>query len=161
MTHFHVPRKSSRKRIAQLNITSLIDIFTILLVFLLKNYSVEGDIVSISPNLELPSAAVDKKPNRDFLVTISKDYITVEQEHIVDIGNLPELELSIPELKQELVSHRNKVEEIQKTNSRVTFTGKVLLQGDKDTQFRILKQVMYTCGEAGYKNISLVLRKKE
>lgn len=161
MTHFRIPRASSRKRIKQLNITSLIDIFTILLVFLLKNYSVEGDIVTIAPNLDLPAAAVEKKPTRDYLVSISKDYITVEQEHLVDIDQLPTDELTIPELKAELLDHRQKVEAIQQTNDAVSFTGKVLLQGDKDTPFRVLKQVMYTCGESGYTDISLVLRKKE
>ncbi len=161
MTHFHIPRVSSRKRIKQLNITSLIDIFTILLVFLLKNYSVEGDIVTISPDLDLPSATVEKKPTRDFLIAVSSNYISVEQIHVVDLSKLSAELLVIPELKRELVSNRERIEEIQKMNPAVAFTGKVLIQADKAIPFRIIKQVMWTCGDSGYQNISLVLHKKE
>ncbi|OQY27466.1 MAG: hypothetical protein B6244_10460 [Candidatus Cloacimonetes bacterium 4572_55] len=161
MTHFRIPRASNRKRIKQLNITSLIDIFTILLVFLLKNYSVEGDIVSISPDLNLPAAAVEKKPNRDFMVTVSKAHISAEHVHVVDLNDVDQAGLSIPELKQEMVNHRQKIEKFQETNSSIAFTGKVLIQADEEIPFRTIKQVMFTCGESGYQDISLVLRKRE
>lgn len=161
MKNFRLPRMASKRKIRTLNITSLIDIFTILLVFLLKNYSVEGEIVTIAPDLNLPAASVNKKPTRDLLVAISLDYISVEQIHTVSLNNLPVNDLLIPELIAELDAHRQKIDDIRQTNETVAFTGKVLIQGDQDIPFKILKQVMFTCGQAGYHDISLVVRKKE
>ena len=161
MKLFRLPYNSHKRQIRQLNITSLIDILTILLVFLLKNYSVEGEMVTIAPDLNLPAAAIDKKPTRDLLVTISPKYLSVEQKHILDLAHFPQNELLIPELKAQLGQHKQKIDEFNKTNPSITFTGKVLIQGDQDLSFGIIKQVMYTCGESGYHDISLVVRKKE
>lgn len=154
--------QETRPKHVELHLTSMIDMFTILLVFLLKNFSAEGEIMAISEDLKLPEASFNKKPVASLIVAVTKEFITLEGEHIIEVKeiiNTPEL--VIPKLKERLEAKANYVKEIAKINPTIIFTGDVTIQGDKAIPFKLLQKIMYTCGQAEYNNIKLATLQKE
>lgn len=146
----------------QLRLTSMIDMFTILLVFLLKSYSAEGQIITISNDLRLPDSTAKKPPIASPIVIVTQDRVLLDDEQV---GSLQQIfgndELEIPELSRALASHRQIAERLGAVDASLGFKGEITVQGDKEIPFRILKKIMFTCGKAGYNNIYLAVNKQE
>ena len=80
-------RRRRRKRgegTVKLNITSMIDMFTLMVVFLLKNYSAQGQLVTPATNLMLPTSSVEKNAGEALGVKISQTTIMVENTVVID-----------------------------------------------------------------------------
>ena len=73
-----------RKKEVRLMLVSLIDTFVILVVFLFQNFSAEGDIMSIAPDLTLPEARVDNKPTQSVIVAVTNESIVVEGKRVAE-----------------------------------------------------------------------------
>jgi biopolymer transport protein TolR len=137
--------EEGRKREVRLMLVSLIDTFVILCVFLFQNFSAEGDIMSIAPDLTLPEARVENKPTQSVIVAVTNKSVVVEGKKVADADEaLKAPDLVINGLYQEMV--------------RIA-TLKRAIQGDKSITFELLKRVMYTCGRAEYGEISLAVLK--
>ena len=84
-----------------------------------------------------------------------------ENRKIADVQQvLSSEELVIPELNEWLRTRREATELISQYSNTTTFKGDVTIQGDKRIRFRLLKKIMYTCGQQGYNNFSLAVRKR-
>ncbi|MEK7773735.1 MAG: biopolymer transporter ExbD, partial [Deltaproteobacteria bacterium] len=70
-------------------------------------------------------------------------------------------DMEIPPLSGELNDNTKKIDFIAKNNPSLKFNGTVLIQGDKRIPFAVLEKIMYTCGQAGYSNISLAVFSSE
>jgi biopolymer transport protein ExbD len=85
-----------------------------------------------------------------------------EDKVVANVGEvLNSEELIIPGLNAWLELRREATEKISKYSSKTKFTGEILILGDKRIRFRLIKKIMYTCGQQGYNNFSLVVQKKE
>lgn len=159
-------RNRRRKRgdgIVKLNITSMIDMFTLMVVFLLKNYSSQGQLVTPATGLLLPTSSVEKNASEALSVKVSKNTIMVENDIIIDEQMYRKLitqqEFMIDPLYKVLNKH---CEEAKKSAKmfKTEFSGKISIQGDIEIPYNILTRVMYTCGQAGYPMMNLVVYRR-
>ena len=152
--------EEGRKREARLMLVSLIDTFVILVVFLFQNFSAEGDIMSIAPDLTLPEARIDNKPTQSVIVAVTNESIVVEGKRVADSDEaLMDPDLVIDGLYEEMVRIADLKRAIAELDETKEFRGEVIIQGDKQITFELLKRVMYTCGRAEYGEISLAVLK--
>jgi biopolymer transport protein ExbD len=152
--------EEGRKREVRLMLVSLIDTFVILCVFLFQNFSAEGDIMSIAPDLTLPEARVENKPTQSVIVAVTNKSVVVEGKKVADADEaLKAPDLVINGLYQEMVRIATLKRAIAELDEGREFRGEVIIQGDKSITFELLKRVMYTCGRAEYGEISLAVLK--
>jgi biopolymer transport protein ExbD len=149
-------------KVVKMQITSLVDMMTVLVVFLLKSFSAEGDIITPSNGLTLPSSTAKKKAEVAFRLSITQYHLLVEGQPILTIEDMMKGEdIIVPELAQILGDRRKATERIAQNSTNITFKGDVVIEADKKIQFRMLQRIMYTCGQAGFSNFSLLVLKKE
>lgn len=161
---FPPSKKKQKKELseASLNLNSLMDMFTIILLFLLVSFTSEGEVVSASPKFKLPVSSAQKKPEQKLTVQITSDEILVDGNKIMDIREIANNEdYTINPLLDALNSNIKKVEYVAQRSSDFVFKGDVVIQGDQKIPFILLEKVMFTCGEAGYGNISLAVMSRE
>ncbi|MDZ4677545.1 MAG: biopolymer transporter ExbD [Oligoflexia bacterium] len=148
-----------------LQITSMIDMFTIILVFLLKSYS--SSVVDMAPmkDLRLPSSTATVSPVEALKLAVSKDGIYVDDKSIVvfENGQLPKSATDasdtrfIKPLFEALNTLAQKSKNIAKQNENVTFDGKIVFQADQSLNYQLIKKVMYTATIAGYSDFKFAV----
>ena len=143
-------------------LTSLIDVMTILLIYLLKSFSSEGEIVTVSKDLMLPESSAKKIPHLTVVLTVNNNFILAEGKEIVRLTRvLSSNELIIPELNQWLKKRRTITQNNDQYTNEKKFQGDITIQADKRIRFKLLKKIMYTCGQQEYNNFSLAVLKRE
>lgn len=148
----------SRKKVVGLNLTSLMDVFTILVFFLLANSS-SNEVLSTPKHIELPDSVVESKPRETVVIMVGPETVLVQGEAV---ANTPELienrSENIPEITQRLdLLERN----IIGINSQTAIASKeVTILADKTIPFNVLKKIMTTCTGSGYGRISLAVIQK-
>lgn len=152
-------RSRTKRGTFSLRLTSMIDMFTILLVFLLKSYSAEGQIMTITKDLRLPESTATKPPSVASVVAITREWILLDGRPVEEINNIESSgTLLIENLYNELKNLRSLTEGIgQLSESMSGFRGTIAIQGDKDLPFSLLKKIMLTCGQVGYNNMLLAV----
>lgn len=161
---FQPIRRDSRKRKTEisLRLTSMIDMFTILLVFLLKNFSTEGQVISVAQDLKLPISTAEKPPEVTSAIAITEDLLMLDGKSIVAVNRLEQDEkLIIPELFAELKQLRSLNERVGAISSSFSFTGKISIQADRELPYLVIKKIMFTCGQAGYNDMLLTVNKPD
>jgi biopolymer transport protein ExbD len=148
----------SRKKVVGLNLTSLMDVFTILVFFLLANSS-SNEVLSTPKHIKLPDSVVESKPRETVVIMVGPETVLVQGEAV---ANTPELienrNANIPEITQKLdLLERN----IIGINSQTAIASKeVTILADKTIPFNVLKKIMTTCTGSGYGRISLAVIQK-
>lgn len=156
-------RQSQSSKKEMLNITAMVDMMTILVVFLLK--SMDATSIKTPPeDLRLPAAATGDEPKEALLVQVSPKYILVNEKVILELvdGKIKAADVAqndtylIPALEKELLAEADKSILIQeKTNDLIKFKGTMFVQADKDLDYAILKRVLYTSSVAGFGDLQL------
>ena len=145
----------------KLQLTSMMDMFTIILVFLLMTYSTHGQLINPSQDLTLPSSIIQHPPELGLDVTVSADWILVNGKPVELTSNVMSYDgYIVPRLQSELRRYAKealKMEEMYGTK----FSGKVTIQGDKNLPYKLLIKVMATCGQSDYPNMRLVVYREE
>lgn len=156
-------QRSRRPSLLVLNITSMLDMFTILIIFLLKSYSAEGIILTIPAEIHLPRSTTQSAPEPGLVVEVSMTSLVVDGRPLdLDLASVHRSDaLIIEELYEHLMLKAMQYEEISSLNPNAGFTGRLVLEGDRDVPFRLLKKILYTCGQAGFINQSLAVFQKE
>ena len=155
-------RRKSGDQFAKPQMTSLVDVLTVLVFFLLKNFSSEGDIVTQTKNLELPMSSSKAKPEQMLNISISSKHILVEGTPVALVAEEQERGGNdIPGLARFLEDKRKQTEEISEYDKNVSFSGKLVIQGDKSIPYWLLQKVLATCGDNGYSSFSLAVMKKD
>jgi len=146
-----------------LQITSMIDVFTILLVFLLKSYSSEGQLVQLAESIQLPVSTAEEALHPAVTVAFNGQSLFVDGLLLIDDVSpyVASDELLVPPLYDVLVEKAQRTREIAAVNPSVVFTGEIVLQGDREIPFRLLKKVIFTAGQAEYLNQSLAVFQEE
>lgn len=145
----------------RVNLTSMMDMFTIILVFLLKNYSTEGSLIQPSEYLTLPSSTIRQSPEVALDLVISKEWVMVNHEPVLRVTDIIAQDgLIIPDLQNKLDIYAREAKQMEESYG-TKFSGKIAIQGDKDVPYKLLVKIMATCGKSGYPNMRLVVYKKE
>jgi biopolymer transport protein ExbD len=153
-------RRHKFSKPATIQLTSLIDILTVLVFFLLVN-SQNVTSVPSSKHLELPKSTAERRPNDVLTVMVTGDYIIVEGIKVIDSPSAMAIKGDlIGPLATELTYRASKTP--PKLNPQGIPEREILVLGDKDTPYQLLRKVMATCSAADYSKISFaVLRAKE
>lgn len=150
--------RSKPARTESLKLTSMMDILTVLLLFLLKSFVVDGEVVSPPPNVELPGSTADTPPETSLVIAISNESILLSGTPITSIREaMADDDLLIAALDEQLDIAYARMEEIATRQGREAPDGKVTIQGDKNLEFRLLQKVMYTCSFSGFDQLSLAV----
>ena len=155
-------KKFRRKRKFALHLTSLIDVFMILLVFLIKNFSTRPEMTLLSQNINLPISTASKSPEMSIAIAATKYDIFINGKWVETIGNIgKQKKLLNPKIYETLLQEKKKTFFISSKIPEIPFRGKVIIQADKLIPYKIIKKIMYTCGQAEFGDISLHVLRKE
>ena len=142
------------KKVPGLNLVSLMDIFTILVFFLMVNSS-DVQVIQPSSDVKLPVSIADQLPRDLLTVTVSHEDILVAGRIVGQVAKAQTQEaLIIPGLKKELDYQAGRTK-VADPNLRP-----IMVVADRELPYRLLKRIMTTCVEAGFSNISLAVNRK-
>lgn len=149
-------RHQRKKGNASLQMVSLIDIFTVLVFFLLIN---SGDVqVNLDTStLKLPLSVAESKPKEAVVVLVNRSDILVQGRKVATVSEVAVMQGNIiPALKTELDYQAERAARAVKKGE----PNDVTIMGDKEIPYALLKKIMLTCSSANYSNISLAVNKR-
>lgn len=163
--------RRNKKGSFELDITSLLDILVILLVFLLKSYSSSGIIINVPEGIVLPSSVSKTNNSPGVMVQVSADKIWVDDEEILTTDDGVKFEgdrlydqggRRIIPLFDALVKKKQEIDLIAASSPNAKpFSGVANFIVDKTLKYSYLKKLMYTCAEAGFKEYKFVVMGQE
>jgi biopolymer transport protein TolR len=149
-------RKSRNQSMVDMNLVSLIDVFTILIFFLLFNTGVE---ILPTAAVKLPQSMAEKAPLETVVVILSGEDIVVEGRQIAKVAEVMALpgDLIVP-LKAELdlQAQRQVVRKENEAQSKA-----LTIMGDKDIPYQLLRKVMFTAARANFSDVSFAVRRRD
>ena len=148
----------NRLKITKMNLTSLMDVFTILVFFLLVN-SGSVEVVEAPKDVKLPESRVESKPRETVVISISAEEVLVQGKLVAfveDIINNKEnavepINARLAELKESVIGINTQT---------VAASQEVTILADRSVPFTVVKTVMSTCTAEGYENVSLAVIQK-
>lgn len=143
----------------ELNMNSMMDMMTIILLFLLKSFSTDGALVAPSEDLTLPTSFRTEKPKKELNVAISNDAIIVNDIPVIALSQLRQDEMMIPALNAKLAEYALLEKQLELEVGK-EFTHQVIIQGDRAIPFEVLIKVMYTCSQSEFYKMRLLTVKK-
>lgn len=141
---------------AGLYLTSMVDMFAIMVIFLLQSFSAEGELIILPKDIELPKAENVGILERAPSIVISQDKIILDG---VTIGNTQDLanqtEWANADIQSALKGFKTKLEkEAQEKNlppeEIEKYTAKINISADRRLQFQVVKKVIYNAGYSGF-----------
>lgn len=156
-------RFHSRHSDVEINLGAMVDMFTLLLTFLLMSFGSSVLEVENSDGMRIPSSIATTEPNELLQVLVSSKGIYVDKKLIVELENSNLKAESIDAndknfirpLFEALDKEAKKSQEISEKNSSLKFKGEIIIQADENSSYALLKNVMYTSMLAGYADIKL------
>jgi len=143
---------------AGLNLVSLMDVFTILVFFLLVNSS-SSDVMEPPKRIKLPDSVVEAKPRETVIVMITPEYVLVQGEPVITTQEVVDSKAPIIEqVKERLLMQQKKV--IGISTKTVAQSKEVTVLAHRTVPFHLMKKVMASCTSAGYGKISLAVVQK-
>jgi biopolymer transport protein ExbD len=141
-----------------LNLVSLMDIFTILVFFLLVNSS-DVQTLPNAKDMKLPESIAEKKPEETVTILVGRIDILVQGTPVAKIADVMAIKGNdIPALREALLSQNDRV---LRREAKDDIAGReVTIMGDKDIPYRLLKKIMATCTNSDYGQISLAVLQK-
>jgi len=151
-------RHDRGKKSIALNLVALMDIFTILVFFLLVNSS-DVETLPNAKDIQLPQSIAETKAKESVVILISEEDILVQGSPVAKVADVMKLKGNdIPLLRQALLSQNDRV--MRRETQDDIADREVTIMGDKDIPYRLLKKVMATCTMADYGQISLAVLQK-
>lgn len=156
-------KRTKKREAPELMITSLLDAFTILLLYLIKNFSADGESITVSPDLILPESSAQKDAKAPKVaISVSKNEISMDGKVIITIEDVNDYDaLVIPPLQDQLEISKEEEKQMVRLGAALKFEGKVMLQIDKKVPFKIMYKVMATCGQVGYTKMDMAVIRQE
>lgn len=152
-------RFNKPKKDIGLNITSMMDMFTIMLVFMLKNFAAEGNIVTNADNLVLPYSESKKSPEEVHVaMNCSHDWVIIDNEPVVPTPTVKNQDDAVvSKIKEKLDHCMAQEEKMVRIGAINRVKGIIIIQIDKNMGFDIVYKLMASCGAAGYNDIRLAV----
>lgn len=154
-------KKHRRSGAAAPQLTSMMDMMTIMLLFLLKTYSVSGALIKPAEGVQLPNSTVTKEPAKVLSLIITRDGLYEDVSHkerrlIEDEASLQDDNaVELPKLFAYLSQVQDRNRQLGRDEKRT-----LTIQGDKTTPYRWILKVINTCSNAGFEKIDFVVFKE-
>ncbi len=148
----------ARKHKSELSLTSLMDVFTILVFFLLVNQSAV-EVLEPPREIKLPDSIVEARPRQTLVITVSEQMIMVQGEPTISVADILATK---DEILRPVMERLNQVRltTIGLNTEAVAKTNEVVILAHKTIPFKVLKKLMSTCTVSGYSKISLAVIQK-
>jgi biopolymer transport protein ExbD len=148
----------SRKKVVALNLTSLMDVFTILVFFLLANSS-SSEVVTAPKQIKLPDSVVETKPRETLVILVGPEAILMQGEPVVSTAEL------LDGKQERIAAIAERLELLERniigiSTKAAIASQEITILADRTIPFRVLKKVMSTCTDSGYSRISLAVIQK-
>jgi len=148
----------NRGKVSKMNLTSLMDVFTILVFFLLVN-SGSVEILEAPKEVTLPESRVESKPRETVVIFVSKEEVLVQGKAVALVADILEgrseatdpIYSRLAELKATVIGPNT---------LSVADSQEVTILADKSVPFAVIKRIMSTCTDGGYENVSLAVIQK-
>jgi biopolymer transport protein ExbD len=147
-----------RTKVTGLNLTPLMDVFTILVFFLLFHSS-GGDVLESPKQIKLPDSVVEAKPRETVVIMVSPEVVVVQGEAVIPTPVLLDDRIeTVAEITERLKQLERNI--IGISTKTVAQSKEVTILADKTIPFKVLKKIMSTCTGSGYGRISLAVIQK-
>jgi biopolymer transport protein ExbD len=153
---FHLPGDD----VSGLNLTAMMDMMTILLVFLLKSYATEPDKFQVNDKMRPPTSTVEERMDPAIQIVVTSEEILVDDERVVGVkdvnttGTGQQLAITpVFEALSKRVDHLKKLESL----GGAPFDGKLLIVAHEGTPYALISAVLYTAGQAQLSRFRLVV----
>lgn len=172
-------QSSKRSAVAVLQLTAMVDMFTVLVVFLLQNYATTDQVLPMPEAVELPQARTVKELRPSNVVVVTSEDIQINSKKVVSFNAVKEAkDWLVVELEQELKKMIEEGEqkkqqlksqiqdavtearEGEKPEEEIDEFRKITIQADGQVDFLTVKKIMYTVTEAGVYEINFAVIKK-
>jgi biopolymer transport protein ExbD len=148
----------NRAKTLKMNLTSLMDVFTILVFFLLVN-SATTEVLETPKRITLPDSVVEEKPRESVVIFVSPEEVTVQGETVALVSDILAANRQtigpvgerLAELSENIIGFNTKI---------VAESQEVTILADRTVPFAVVKKVMSTCTSQGYGRISLAVLQK-
>lgn len=154
----------NHKRMAKeskLSLVSLMDIFTILVFFLMFNAS-DVQVLQTHKSVSLPESSADQAARETLVLMVNAKDLLLQGQRLADVGSVISSDSDIiPALETELNYQRGRSANL--TNAAAgeeQKAGAITIMGDQAIPYRLLKKIMQTCAQAGYTDISLAVEER-
>jgi biopolymer transport protein ExbD len=148
----------NREKISKMNLTSLMDVFTILVFFLLVN-SGSVELVEAPKDVKLPESLEESKPRETVVISVSPENVSVQGHVVANVADILEnKEASLDPLGARLAELKENI--IGTATMVVAETQEVTILADKDVPFIVVRRVMSACTGEGYEDVSLAVIQK-
>lgn len=145
----------NRVKITKMPLTSLMDVFTILVFFLLVN-SGSVEIMEAPRDMALPVSKVETKPRETVVVFVGRDEVLVQGKLVALVDDiLGEKEGALDPITARLAELKTSV--IGNSTAIVADSDEVTILADKSVPFSVIKTIMSTCTDGGYEKVSLAV----
>jgi len=154
--------RAKRGVYAALTLTSLVDVMTIIVIFLLMNFSANGEVLYMSKDIRLPDAYHGAQLERAPVVSVSAEAVTFDGRMLLNTGDLDKGDaLNVPELEEALRDEKRRYEAVHLNDPDHPFRGLVNVQADRRIPFKVIKRIMFACNQSGFANISFAALSRE
>jgi len=151
-------RKKRNQSMVDMNLVSLIDVFTILIFFLLSN-SVGVENLPSPKAVLMPESNAEQAPRETLVVIVSASEILVEGRKVANVADVLAGAADIIEpLKAELDLQQSSRKMVRKENEALST--RLTIMGDKEIPYRLLRKIMITSARANYSDVSFAVRQR-
>ncbi|MCS6948517.1 MAG: biopolymer transporter ExbD [Steroidobacteraceae bacterium] len=152
-------RHHKRNRPASLNMVSLMDIFTILVFFLLVNQA-EVQALDVPKEITLPQSMATQRPAETVVVMVTPEQILVQGRPVARIAEVDRAESALIAPLRDALKQQS--DRLLRAAARADIAGReITILGDKTVPYRIMKKVMLTCTDADYGKVSLAVLQRD
>ncbi len=148
-----------RGGLISLNLTPMVDMMTMLVVFLLQSFSADGQIMFVQKDLVMPEATVSTPLiDRGPVVTVYDERVFVEGEEIARSADIDPTEVSIKPLVELLTGIRERDEKIHPRDMTKPYEGVVIVQGDEEADFMLVRKTIASLNQAGWAKVNFTTK---
>ena len=141
-----------------LSLTSLMDVFTILVFFLLLNQSAT-EITSVPKDITLPDSIVQTKPRATVVIMVNENQVLVQGDPVASMADVVASKDNYVEPIRDRL-RQIKASVIGINTNTAAASKEVTILAHKSVPFKVLKKIMSTCASSGYSKISLAVNEK-
>jgi len=151
-------RRKRNQSAVDMNLVSLIDVFTLLIFFLLSN-SVGVDNLPSNRAVVMPESVAEQSPRENLVVIVSASEILVDGRKVANVADvLADQGDIIAPLKAELELQQSSRKVVRKENEALA--KRLTIVGDKEIPYRLLRKIMITSARANYSDVSFAVRQR-